>query len=132
LLHANRIPGRFYNGVLLVSVDLNGSVFKFVVDSGATYCAISRKLLDKFVAEPADLKISIAPVGKEPVFASTLNIENFIVGGIRQKNVLTSIVDFPPNLQIDGLLGMDFMGKYRITIEPDTRTLVLRQIPKKK
>lgn len=132
MLHANRIAGRFYNGVLLVPVDLNGAVFKFVVDCGAAYCAISRKLLDKVVAEPTDFKISIAPVGKEAVVASTVNIENFVVGGMRQKNILISIVDFPTNLQIDGLLGRDFMGKYRITIEPDTQTLDLRQIPKKK
>lgn len=47
-------------------------------------------------------------------------------------NFLVSIIDFPPDFQIDGVLGMDFMGKYRITIETDTATLVLRGIPKKK
>jgi hypothetical protein len=42
------------------------------------------------------------------------------------------IVDFPKDIQSDGLLGMDFMGKYRITIETDSARLVLREIPIKK
>lgn len=129
---ASRIPGWFdYGGILLVPVELNGSVFTFMVDSGAAYCAINRKLLDKIVAEPADLKLSLAPLGKKIVTVSTLKIENFVVGDKVQKNALLAIVNCPEELKIDGLLGMSFMGKYRITIETDTATLVLREIKKK-
>jgi len=49
-----------------------------------------------------------------------------------QKNILVSIVDFPDRFHLDGLLGMNFLGKYRITIETDTATLILREIKKKK
>jgi hypothetical protein len=49
-----------------------------------------------------------------------------------RRNLLISIVDFPMGFQFDGVLGMDFVGKYRITIETDTNTLILREIPKKK
>jgi predicted aspartyl protease len=132
LLRANRILGRFYRGVLLVPVELKGSVFKFLVDSGAAYCVVSQKLLDKIIAEPTAEKRLIAPVGKHVVEVQTLRIDNFVVGGITAKNFLVSVHDFPGGLLIDGLLGMDFMGKYRITIETDTQTLILREIPKKK
>ncbi|KAA0221880.1 hypothetical protein EDS67_27820 [candidate division KSB1 bacterium] len=64
--------------------------------------------------------------------ASTLRIDDFVVGGKMQKNMLVTIVDLPPGFQLDGLLGMNFLGKYRFTIEPDTATLILRNIPVKK
>jgi predicted aspartyl protease len=133
LFSANRISGRLiYGGVLLVPVRLNGFRLNFLVDTGAAYCSISRKALDQITAKPTDTKVWLAPIGKQPVLASTLKIDNFAVGGITQKNMSVPIVDFPESLQIDGLLGMDFMGKYRITIETDTKTLILREIPKKK
>ncbi|MDZ7289887.1 MAG: retroviral-like aspartic protease family protein [candidate division KSB1 bacterium] len=130
---ANRIAGYFdYGGVLLVPVSLNGLRLYFMVDSGSAYCAINQKLLDKIVAEPTTEMRSVAPLGKEVIKTPTLLIENFVVGGLREKDFVVSIVDFPAGFQIDGLLGMDFMGKYRITIETDSQTLILREIPKKK
>lgn len=133
MYNANRISGRFdYGGVLFVPASLNGLRLYFLVDPGSAYCAINQKLLDKIVAEPTTEKRSIAPVGKKIIEVPTLRIENFVVGGLREKNFLVSILDFPEGFQIDGLLGMDFMGKYRITIETDTATLILREIPKKK
>ncbi len=126
---ASRIPGWFdYGGILLVPVELNGSIFTFMVDSGAAYCSINQKLLDKIVAESTDVTLSLAPLGKKLVIVPTVKIENFIVGDKVQKNALLAIVDCPDELKIDGILGMNFMGKYRITIETDTATLILREI----
>lgn len=132
MLRANRIPGLIYRGVLFVPVELNGSVFKFLVDSGAAYCGINRNVLDKIVAEPTSKTRSVAPLGKELISTPTLRIENFVVGGLKENGFEVSVFDFPVGFQIDGVLGMDFMGKYRITIEPDNKTLILREIPKKK
>ncbi len=130
----SRIAGHLdYGGVLLVPVGLNGTRLYFMVDTGASYCTINRMILDQITAEPTDIKFSIAPIGKEEIITAVLKVETFVVGDKIQKNVLVSVVDFPPSVDnLDGILGMDFMGKYRITIEPDTQTLILRQIPKKK
>lgn len=129
----DRISGRLgYGGVLIVPVKLNGFILRFMVDTGAAYCAVSRKALDQITAEPTDTKVWLAPIGKQPILASTLKIDNFAIGGILQRNMLVPIVDFPEGFQSDGVIGMNFMGKYRITIETDTKTLILREIPKKK
>lgn len=127
---SDRIIGRIaYGGVLLVPVELNGFGLRFMVDTGAADCAIA---LDQVVAEPTPHKVVIAPIGTELVTASTLRINDFVVGGRMQKNVLVTIVDLPAGFQLDGLIGMNFLGKYRFTIEPDTATLILRDIPIKK
>jgi len=107
-------------------------VLRFLVDTGAAYYALSRRLLDKIVAKPATSKLTIASLGREVTTVSNLRVERFVVGNMLQREVLVSLVDFPEGIQIDGLLGMNFMGNYRITIETDTATLVLREISKKK
>jgi predicted aspartyl protease len=133
LLHASRIAGRLvYGGVLIVPVELNGTVLRFVADTGATYCSINKKLLDKIAAEPTVFTFDIAPIGTEPISTSMLRVENFVVGGTAQNNVLVAVVNFPEGFHLDGLLGMNFLGKYRITIETDTATLILRETKKKK
>ncbi|MCI0693750.1 retroviral-like aspartic protease family protein [candidate division KSB1 bacterium] len=133
MFRANRISGWLdYGGVLLVPANLNGTRLNFLVDSGAANTAVKRQALDKITAEPTEIKRSIAPVGQKTVTVSTLKADDLVVGSVVQKNLMVSIIDFPSGFQFDGILGMDFMGKYRITIETDTATLVLREIPKKK
>ena len=133
MFKANRIPGWFdYGGVLLVPVKLNGTRLNFMVDTGAANTAVKRQALGKITAEPTDVKRSIGPVGEKTITVSTLRVDDFVVGGVAQKNLLVSIVDFPPGFQFHGILGMDIMGKYRITIETDTATLILREIKKRK
>ena len=133
MFKANRIPGWFdYGGVLLIPASLNGTRLNFMVDTGAAYTAIKRQALDKITAEPTDFKRSIGSVGEKIFTAPTLKADNLGVGSTIQSNLLISIVDFPPGFQFHGILGMDFMRKYRITIETDTATLVLREIPKKR
>jgi predicted aspartyl protease len=132
LFKANRISGKLgYGGVLIIPVELDGVTLRFIVDTGAAYCSVTHKALDKIIAKPTTAKRSIAPIGKEIVPVSTLQVDNFVVGGLTKKDFLMSIIVFPDGFQIDGLLGMDFMGKYRITIESDTATLILRQIQQK-
>ncbi|MGH7456700.1 MAG: aspartyl protease family protein, partial [bacterium] len=125
MFRANRISGWLdYGGVLLVPANLNGTRLNFLVDSGAANTAVKRQALDKITAEPTEIKRSIAPVGQKTVTVSTLKVDDLVVGGVVQKNLLVSIIDFPSGFKFDGVLGMDFMGKYRITIETDTAILV--------
>ena len=41
--------------------------------------------------------------------------------------VAAVVLDFPQELKIDGLLGMNVLGRFRLTIEAETGTLVLRR-----
>ncbi len=131
---ANRISGYFdYGGVLLVPVSLNGDTYTFMVDCGAAHCIINRNLLDQIAAEVSDTKLRLAPIGKQTVLASALKIKDFEVGARKQNDVTVGILDFPDELKkLNGLLGMNFLRNYRFTIEPDTATLVLREIPIRK
>ncbi len=131
---SNRISGYFaYGGVLLVPVTLNADRYIFMVDCGAAHCALNRRKLDVINAEPAGVNLTIAPVGKNLVTAPALTVRDFMVGAQKQNDILLAALDFPDALtKLDGLLGMNFLRNYRFTIEPDTATLVLREIPIRK
>ncbi len=131
---SNRISGFFaYGGVLIVPVTLNADRYLFMVDCGAAHFALNRRKLDVINAEPAGVNITIAPVGKSLITAPALTVRDFMVGAQKQNNILLAALDFPEALsKLDGLLGMNFLHNYRFTIEPDTATLVLREIPVRK
>ena len=73
-------------------------------------------------------EISMVPASGAPIHVPLTKI-NLKVGINAAKNLNVAIFDFPSELRVDGLLGMNFLKKFRFTIEPDTATLILREIP---
>jgi len=59
-----------------------------------------------------------------------VELTSFRVGTVGMSNFRVLVMSFHPNLGIDGLLGMDFLHRFRFTVEPDTATLVLRSLKK--
>jgi predicted aspartyl protease len=55
-------------------------------------------------------------------------LEALSVGGHEVRNIDVLILELPSELRIDGLLGMDFLGRFRTTVEPDTATVILRAV----
>jgi hypothetical protein len=45
------------------------------------------------------------------------------------QRIAASVYDLPALFRADGLLGMSFLGRFRVTFEFDTRALVLRRPP---
>ncbi len=58
----------------------------------------------------------------------TARLEALGVGGYKVDHLDVLVLDLPTELQIDGLLGMGFLGRFRVTLEIDSATLVLRSI----
>lgn len=104
----------------MFSIELNAGRFLFMADSGQP------------IAQPTAITLAIAPIGRILVTTPALKIGNFNVEFMSQEDVLVSIVDFPQELKLDDLLGMNFLGKYRFTIEPAAAMVILRDIPPKK
>lgn len=125
---ASRIRGRFaYGGVLLVPVRVQGQDAEFLVDTGAAYTALSRDLVGLLGLTIAPQRTAaLAPVQGTMIRVPLITIAELSVGGLRAAHVDAVMVEFPRELQLDGVLGMNFLKQFRMTIEADTRTLVLR------
>ena len=57
-----------------------------------------------------------------------VTITELRVGGLRIANVTAVVLEFSPALKFDGMLGMNVLKQFRMTIETDTETLVLRPL----
>lgn len=126
----SRIRGRrAFGGVLFVPIRLRRQTFDFLVDTGAAYSAISPTLTSVF-------NLTVTPQGAitiAPAHGTAMNVPRVIlpemsVGGIRLTDVEALVVEFPSALQLDGLLGMNILSRFRVTLECDTSTLVLRPV----
>jgi predicted aspartyl protease len=55
-----------------------------------------------------------------------VRLDSLQVGDKRVNNLEVLIVALPAALRVDGLLGVKFLEKFRVTFEIDQATLVLR------
>jgi len=127
---ASRIRGRFaYGGVLLVPGRVQGHDTELLVDTGAAYIALSKDLVDLLgITSDPQRTAAIAPVQGTIMRVPLISIPELSVGGVRAANVEAVVVEFPRELKLGGVLGMNFLKQFRMTIEVDTCTLVLRPI----
>ena len=129
-LSPSRIRGRrAFGGVLFVPIRLWRQTFDFLVDTGAAYSAISPALVSVFnLTATLQGAITIAPAHGTLVSVPRVILPERSIGGIRLTEVEAVVVEFPPALRLDGLLGMNILSRFRVTLECDTSTLVLRSV----
>jgi clan AA aspartic protease (TIGR02281 family) len=126
---ADRVRGvRQYGGVLIVTARINGWDFQLMADTGAAWTAITRdvaELLGIDLRRPLRRqRIWIAH--RQAVRVPVVRLDEIRVGGHRVRGLEALILQFPEELRIDGLLGVNFLERFRPTFEFDTATLVLR------
>lgn len=126
----DRVRGARKYGVLIVSVMCPGPIgLEFLVDTGAAMTVITPAVA---VALGSSVVHSfrqerVAPVGKTLLSAPVVRLQSIQVGGHEVVDLEALILDLPPPLHIDGLLGVNFLERFRVTIEFDTETLILRR-----
>jgi aspartyl protease family protein len=101
----------------------------FMVDTGASFCVLRKDMAQRLALNfDAQKTTKIVTASRQDVFASIAPVAVFRVGGILVQNLSMSIFDLPEELGVPGLIGMNFLSKFRMCIEPDTATLVLRKL----
>ncbi|MBE9569159.1 MAG: retropepsin-like domain-containing protein [Proteobacteria bacterium] len=125
----DRVQGhRAYGGVLVIPCQLNDAYrYWFLVDTGTAITMLSRR-----VTEEIGLDLS-SPVRHEDIAsvhqvtrAPVLRLSSLQVGSQRATDIEVLVLSLPPDLRVDGLLGVNFLGLFRPTFEFDQGILVLR------
>jgi predicted aspartyl protease len=99
-----------------------------IVDSGAAYCCITpemARLLGYDLSHPTSRRFIYGAQGVEAEVPS-FRLQSLQVEGVTVKELEVLVMTFSPRLRIDGLLGVNFLERFRPTLEFDTATLVLR------
>jgi predicted aspartyl protease len=72
--------------------------------------------------------VAIAPAHGAIIRVPLITIAELSIGGFRLTDVGAVVLELPHQLRFDGLLGMNVLRQFRMTIEIETQTLVLRPI----
>jgi clan AA aspartic protease (TIGR02281 family) len=115
------------NGHMVVPVLLNDAAeARLVFDTGAEMTVLSRKTAEG---------LGLRPGGQRPVRLQTIasqiqapvaTLSSLQCGEMRRTNLPVAVVDFDLGRQVDGILGMDFLGNYTISIESESSRIVLK------
>ena len=127
---ASRIKGWVvHGGVILVPIRVQGHDVEFLLDTGSAYTALSTDLVTLF-SLPVDpgRTVTIAPAHGPEASVPLITLPALRIGGVDLMNVEALVLTFHRRLNLDGILGMNVLGRFRMTLESDTGTLVLRSI----
>jgi predicted aspartyl protease len=112
----------------LVPVRIEGQDFEFLFDTGAAYTAVSKDLVALLdIPIVPQRRVAIAPAHGGVFYVPMTTIAELRIGGFFLTAVAAVVLEFPPPLKIDEVLGMNVLRQFRITLESDTATLVLRR-----
>lgn len=113
----------------------DGSIGFWAIDTGASKTVFDKNLSDKYenTDEEAD-EIHTAGVGEKPLSTTLGNLTEMKLGKLQTGNMKVALLDLShinklykkaTNMEICGLIGGDFLMKYRAIIDYKRRLLIL-------
>ena len=118
------IPVKMMGGHAIVPVTFNNSVTgNLMVDTGAGRTMVSKRIA-------MDLRLRSTGSGTRYgiggyVTVSSARIESVKVGEVEIQNMPVSIHDFSPDPRYEGLLGIDFLGRFHMALDSAKQIMVL-------
>jgi clan AA aspartic protease (TIGR02281 family) len=115
--------------VLLVPVQIDALDLEFLVDTGAAYTAISPDVATLFnLSLSLQRQLRIVLAQGAPLSVPQVSLPELFIGRMRLRQVEALVMTFPSALKLDGVIGMNVLRQFRVTLESDTSTLVLRAV----
>ncbi len=118
------VPVQVTGAAVVVPVVLNRSVSAYLLlDTGATSTLISRRLAAKLALQEVGSRTGLTVSG--PLNLPVARLESLKAGDAEVTNLQVAIHDFHPDPRIDGLLGLDFLSRFNVSLDPRKHLLVL-------
>jgi len=105
------------HGTLRTLASVEGSdPGQFVVDTGATYVAVSPEFAQKVGLDTANAASIMLATANGVKDGKLVTVDSVSVRGVEAQRVEVVVVDdLPPN--VDGLLGMSFLSRFKVDID---------------
>lgn len=122
------VPLKSSTQALLVEATLNSKgTGVFILDTGATYTSISREM-----AEELGLDLENAPTVRITTANGRIEVPKVIlhsvtVNGLEARDVEATVIDIRKGSSFSGLLGLSFIKKFKLTIDPGAGQLIFQQ-----
>jgi len=114
-------------GHIIVSAVLNGFVeAKVLVDTGAGTTVLSTELAEELELEGDPESFVTLKTVAADVEAQLATLDSIQVGSLIQNDLRVAITDLPSieKAEFDAILGMDFMSRYKISIDNENNRIV--------
>jgi predicted aspartyl protease len=119
---------------ILVPVKINGQgPYTFVFDTGATFTCIDEKLVEQLKLPESSGRVGVGIVVIEGA-AKLVEVNSLEVGDATAKDLKACVIDFQRlqtgGLSAQGLIGLNFLKSYRVTIDFTTNVIHLEKTGK--
>ena len=123
------VPFEKQGQVIIVEATLNKkTAAKFVVDTGASYTVISSATAKEL---SIDTDQNTQPVTFQTangmIQAPLVSLQSITVGGMEINNLAAAVHDVVPDGEVFGLLGLNFLGNFRMDIDNQNGLLHLEK-----
>ena len=123
------VPFEKQGQVIIVEATLNKkTAVKFVVDTGASYTVISSATAKEL---SIDTDQNTQPVTFQTanglIQAPLVSLQSITVGGMEINNLTAAVHDVVPDGKVFGLLGLNFLGNFRMDIDNQNGLLHLEK-----
>lgn len=120
------VPLQQRDGHFFVDASINGvGGITLLLDTGASVCVL-RPQAARQIGLPEDSeKNTIVTMVSGVANAPAVTIDSLAVGEAQLNNVLANILEMPPGIDSDGLLGMNFLSRFDFFIDQDKAMLYL-------
>ena len=124
---ADRVPFLPGRRLIAVRATINELLdIILVADTGAQRTVISRKVAQRLDLDRPLRMEALIGVGQSPP-VPVVRLDRLRVGASTVVGLEVSVYDLPPIISSDGLLGLDFLRRFRVTFAFDSGVLILRE-----
>jgi predicted aspartyl protease len=131
LAASDRVVGRRdYGGVLIVRARLGPrqALAEFMVDTGCVYTSLTPHAVERLGLDRRQFtgRRRIFTAAGTSMIVPTGPLASLRLGAVEVRNLEVALLDLPAGVSLDGLLGVNVLERFRVTIEFRSATLVLR------
>lgn len=120
------IPYSQYQSMIIVEVTLNPGITRpFAIDTGATYTVISQELADTLHLRPTPAAPRITlQTANGRIQVPLVTLDSLTVNGLENSNITAAIHQFDESAMISGLLGLNFLNRFQMTVDAKNNQLI--------
>jgi clan AA aspartic protease (TIGR02281 family) len=120
------VPLRQDDRALLLDATLNHQqTTTFILDTGATYTAISQEMAQNLGYDLQHCSYVTITTANGQIRIPKVVLKTVTLNGYTAHNVEATVMPLPRNVPFSGLLGLNFIKRHRITIDPQADRMVI-------
>jgi len=139
LIETGRMATEFHTDTTPLDYDRHGHTVQatingkgtgcFIVDTGAAVVTLSEAFARGVGLTWDDTRdtVELVLANGERVEGVAVLLDSVAVGGVSSRNVRAVVLEQAPATEIDGLLGMSFLGRFQVKMEPGSKRLTFTE-----